>query len=403
MTVTQRIGTEDSGYFFEKKLGRGGFGSVYRAKKSDGSVVAVKVLLGELVANPMIVKRFEREVSATACVDHPSCIKVFDSGRLKDGSPYFAMELLEGEDLSRKIRREGRIGEREMLLLLEQVCDALQAAHMQSIVHRDIKASNIFLCTDGRVVLLDFGIAKFVDMPGMTLTMSRQIIGTPCAMAPEQLKGEPVDARTDVYALGALSYQMLTGKQAFAAPTPTLLQHLHCRAARPRPSSRVPVSTAVDGVIVRAMSIEPQRRPRDAGAFLRELETALRGMEKEGKGFTRLSTVFGFLGDCGEDLGKAREGMGRIDVALKALAAQGYKTISLQSRGFVCSKEVQPDFEENSEALCALREIFVDGAPFRTTLYWKSGVVECRGDDIHRGDALIPSPTGTDGKGQQRP
>src|SRR6185503_7424125 len=157
-------------------------------------------------------------------------------GRADDGRPWFAMELLDGVDLETHIAARGRLTPGEVLTVLGPICDALACAHDAGVIHRDIKASNVFLAADGRVVLLDFGIAKLSD-PGIGagLTLSRQSLGTPSAMAPEQVAGREASERTDVYALGALLYHMLVGEPPFADSSPTVMQYLHCHARRPRP------------------------------------------------------------------------------------------------------------------------------------------------------------------------
>ena len=276
------IGTTIGAYRIVDVLAAGGFGVVYRAEDVDRGVpVALKILHRELGANVMAVARFEREVEAIQRVRHPNVIKVQGSGRLPDGRPYFVMELLEGQSLKEHLEARGPLSIGEALAILEPLCEAVGAAHAQAIVHRDIKASNVFLSEEGdgrRVVLLDFGVAKLLDAEGPGITSSRHIVGTIACMAPEQLLARPVDERTDVYALGALAYRMLTGAPPFAARTPVALQQMHLYATPRPPSAMVLVSPKLNAPVLRAMSKEPSARQQSAAAFLAELlAAAVRG------------------------------------------------------------------------------------------------------------------------------
>lgn len=272
-------GTRVGSYVLEAFLADGGFGVVYRARHADtGEKAAVKILHPELASTPDLVLRFEREVEAIRRVMHPNVIAVHACGRLDDGRPYFAMELLRGSSLEEHLRARGRLSAGEALAILEPLASALSAAHERSIVHRDIKASNVFL-SEGeagrRVVLLDFGVAKLLDDEGPALTRSRHVVGTLACMAPEQLLGRPVDARTDVYALGALTFCMLTGEQPFADSPFAALHQMHLHARPPRVSSRARVSPALDEPILQAMSKDPAARFPTADAFVNAIRSAL--------------------------------------------------------------------------------------------------------------------------------
>ena len=266
------------GYRVVGAIASGGFGTVYQAEHVRlGRAVAIKVLHADGAASREVVTRFEREAQLVNLIRHPNVVDVFDFGELDDGRPYFVMELLRGVDLRELIARDGAMPIATALELLAPLCDALDAAHAKGVVHRDIKPSNVFVATAGdarRVVLLDFGVAKLLGDTGPSLTRSRQAIGTPTSMAPEQVRGEAVDARTDVYALGSLAYTMLTGRQPFAAETAVVLQYMHLFADPPRASHAAPIDPRVDDVIVRAMAKDPAGRPASAGAFLAELRAA---------------------------------------------------------------------------------------------------------------------------------
>ncbi|WP_437932394.1 serine/threonine-protein kinase [Sorangium sp. So ce291] len=265
-------------YELEAPLGAGGFSVIYRARHVvHGALAAVKVLHPELSAQPDVVVRFQREVETVRRLRHPGIVEVFEQGQLEDGRPYYAMELLAGISLDQHLRARGRLSPEEALAILEPLCDALEAAHAQAVVHRDLKASNVFLVEDGRrrVVLLDFGVAKLLDAPGPELTSSREVLGSLSCVAPEQLLGRRVDARADVYALGILAYRMLVGEPLFAGDLGALVRQLHLFASPPRPSTRARLSPAFDDVLLRAVAKEPAARHPTARAFLEDFRWSL--------------------------------------------------------------------------------------------------------------------------------
>ncbi|WP_437961203.1 serine/threonine-protein kinase [Sorangium sp. So ce119] len=271
-------GARAGDYVLEEPLGAGGFSVIYRATHAvHGALAAVKVLHPELSVLPDVVVRFQREVETVRRLRHPGIVEVFEQGQLEDGRPYYAMELLAGVSLDQHLRARGRLSPEEALAVLEPLCDALEAAHAQAVVHRDLKASNVFLEEGGRrrVVLLDFGVAKLLDAPGPSLTSSREVLGSPSCVSPEQLLGHAVDVRADVYALGALAYRMLVGEPLFAGDLGALLRQLHLYASPPRPSARARLSPAFDEVLLRAVAKEPAARHPTAAAFLADFRGAL--------------------------------------------------------------------------------------------------------------------------------
>jgi serine/threonine-protein kinase len=277
-------------------LGEGGFGQVWRATRSDDVVVAIKILHLELIRSVDAMTRFERELTAINRLAHRSVVRAFDRGTLSDGRPYLVLEYVEGQSLRELIAERRTVPPAEMLALLEPLCEALFAAHEAGLVHRDVKASNVIIGRDAagvRPVLLDFGLVKLLDHDGPGLTSSRNMLGTPAAMAPEQMKGMAVDARTDVYAVGLLAYHMLTGVPAFGGVPGAMQAHLQEYGPRPRPSSKVDVDPAIDGPIGRALAPDPAKR----FATVRELVEALRAVIHPSAGIERDVIVLYVEGD----------------------------------------------------------------------------------------------------------
>jgi hypothetical protein len=275
-------------YVIEGVIAQGGCGAVYVAQHgSRDRRVAIKVLHGALATSPRMVERFVREVDLVNLLRHPNIVEIHELGLLADGRPYYAMELLEGSTLDAVLRTGGRIPPAEALEILEPVCSALRAAHAAGIVHRDVKASNIFLSRQGGpagIKLLDFGIAKLTDlgMSGASLTTFGHPVGTPTAMAPEQILGEPVDERIDVYALGVLLHRMLVGILPFRSEDPLELARQHLEDPAPRPSRVIPVSPAIDEVVLRCLEKRPEQRFDSVKNFLRALRNAAGSVTGEG-------------------------------------------------------------------------------------------------------------------------
>lgn len=275
-------GDEVDGYTIKRKIGWGGCSTVYSAqRRTDGHFVAIKVMHPGLADSPRQVQRFKQEHTALRAVQHPTIVQVSDIGHLADGRPYMLMELLKGTNLAALLQTRGRFSPTETLEILRPICEALTIAHNSGIVHRDIKASNIIIeQTDSRrqVKLLDFGIAKLLgsNSGGMQTTVGH-ILGTPHSMAPEQIKGQPVDARTDIYALGALLYRMLTGKHPFDGNDAVTLTRMHIDTPVPPPSQSAPVSPDIDGVVRRAMEKSPRNRFDSAQSFIEALADAVGG------------------------------------------------------------------------------------------------------------------------------
>jgi eukaryotic-like serine/threonine-protein kinase len=281
-----RAGTIVGDYVIEELASSGGHGSVYRARhRVKGGRVAIKVMHASLMSLPRMAERFVREVEVILRLHHPNIVEVHELGTLPDGTPYYVMEYLEGTTLRSYLGARGRLAPDEALAILEPVCAALAAAHEAGIVHRDVKASNIMICEGPpRVVkLLDFGIAKLLaPEPGRAgLTSIGQQLGTPSIMAPEQILCGPIDARTDIYALGALLHVLLTGRPPFESNGHGDLVEQHLAAPPPRPSQRAPVSPALDAIVLRCLDKKPDRRFESVGAFLDALREAVNAGRSE--------------------------------------------------------------------------------------------------------------------------
>lgn len=261
-------------------VGSGGGGTVYEAQHAMlGRKAAVKILRRELAADTRMVARFIREARAVNMIRHPNIVDIFEFGELPDGRPYYIMELLEGNNLRAMIQSQGRLSPVEALEVLEPVCAAVLAAHEMGVVHRDLKSSNIVVnrTDEGLVVkLLDFGVAKLMqpEVGERGLTTEGTLIGSSLAMSPEQVRCTPVDHRSDIYALGILLYQMLTGSYPFWSDHEPELLRMHLEDPPPRPSNSAPVSPAVDAVVLKSLEKHPDDRYQDVKELLEAFRDA---------------------------------------------------------------------------------------------------------------------------------
>jgi len=259
-------------------VGRGGMASVYKAHHAAlDRTVALKVMRASLTEDPEFVERFRREARAIARLEHPNIVQVFDFDEI-DGRSVLAMQYLEGGTLKDLIvGRDAPMSMQESAQVVRGIADALDHAHGSDIIHRDVKPSNVMLTKGGRVVVTDFGIAKIVGSSSTQYTATGVGVGTPDYMSPEQGQGVPLDRRSDIYALGAVAYELLTGKVPFSAETPMAVMIKHIRDPLPPPSAFNPAITpAVESVIARAMAKLPADRYATAGEFATALEQAVR-------------------------------------------------------------------------------------------------------------------------------
>ncbi len=261
-------------YRIVSPLGSGGMADVYLAEDERlGRLVAVKVLKARLAADGEFVERFRIEARAAASLNHPSIVGVYDRGSA-DGATYIAMEYVRGESLKQRLRRDGALPPDEAVTIALAVLSALAAAHARDIVHRDVTSYNVMLDEGGRVVVTDFGIARMGDS---ALTRTGAMMGTSSYLSPEQAQGRPADERSDLYSLGVVLYEMLTGRVPFRGETDVAVAMQHVSTAPANPRTLEPaVSEALAGVAMRALSKDPADRYQSADEFAAALRTARR-------------------------------------------------------------------------------------------------------------------------------
>jgi YVTN family beta-propeller protein len=272
------IGTELAGYRVEALLGRGGMGAVYRAEETGlGRNVALKVIAPELAEDGRFHERFLRESRIAASLDHPHIVPIFKAGD-EDGVLFLAMRYVEGTDLAKLVAEEGALEARRAVEILEQVAEALDAAHEKGLVHRDVKPSNVLIAKAAgkeHCYLADFGLTKrTASLSGVTAP--GDVVGTLDYVAPEQITGDEVDARSDLYSLGCVLYECLIGSPPFPRATDVALLWAHVHEEPPRPSDLRPeLPKAVDGVVTRALAKDPARRYRTCGELVSASRAAL--------------------------------------------------------------------------------------------------------------------------------
>jgi WD40 repeat protein len=271
-------------YHLISLLGEGGMGYVYRARRVQiGDEVAVKFLHRRYVDDAQAVERFRREAQAAAKIRHPAVVAIYDFSEARgEESAYIVMELVEGRPLRKILEGEGVLRAERAVAVMVEVCRGVGAAHKLNIVHRDLKPDNVMILPaepdDQRehVKVVDFGIAKLRDMAaGKTLTQTGKVLGTAYYMSPEQCCGEHLDARSDVYSLGAMLYEMLAGAPPFTAETPMAIAAKHVTQPPPPLPEKAGVPAGLEAVIMRALGKDPRSRQEDALALGRELRAAV--------------------------------------------------------------------------------------------------------------------------------
>ena len=276
-------GSVFAGHRIEAVAGRGGMGVVYRARQlSLDRVVALKVIAPTLTQDPAIRGRFLRESRVAASIDHPHVIPVYYTGE-QDGVAYIAMRFVAGDDIRTLVRREGPPGPERAVRIVGQVAEALDAAHAAGLVHRDVKPANVLLAQGDHVYLTDFGLTKHVlSEPGAGGTREGHWVGTLDFVAPEQLRGERVDARSDIYALGCLLFYTLAGRPPFERDSDEAKLWAHLSEPPPKVSEAVPGAPgALDAVVARALAKTPDERYPSAGDLGRAAAAAVSGDRRE--------------------------------------------------------------------------------------------------------------------------
>ncbi|MCZ2822968.1 MULTISPECIES: Stk1 family PASTA domain-containing Ser/Thr kinase [unclassified Modestobacter] len=283
MTTPQVLGER---YEIGGVLGRGGMAEVHRGRDLRlGREVAVKVLRQDLARDPSSQVRFRREAQASASLNHPAIVAVYDTGedRTATGAtPYIVMEYVEGDTLRDVLRRERRLSPERAMSLTADICAALDFSHRNGIVHRDVKPGNVMITPQGTVKVMDFGIARAVSDSAATMTSTAAVIGTAQYLSPEQARGEGVDARSDVYSAGCLLYELVTGSPPFTGDSPVAVAYQHVREDPRTPSSINPeISPELDAILLKAMSKNPANRYQSAADMRADLLRAVAGQRVE--------------------------------------------------------------------------------------------------------------------------
>jgi eukaryotic-like serine/threonine-protein kinase len=261
-------------YIVEDELGRGGMARVYRGTDHVlGRAVAIKVLQERSAGDDSFVARFRREARAAAALNHHGVVAVFDSG--SDGDRhYIVMELVDGRTLARVVREEGLLPPIQAADVAARVAEALGAAHAQGMVHRDVKPGNVMLTADGDVKVMDFGIARVAS--AHTLTSAATVLGTAAYLSPEQAQGGALDGRSDLYSLGVVLFEMLTGAVPFSGDTPVVVAYRHVQEQPPRPTSIQPdVPRSLEAIVMKAMAKDREDRYRTGAEMAADLRRFL--------------------------------------------------------------------------------------------------------------------------------
>jgi len=271
-TVIFQPGTMLGGrYQLLRVLGQGGMGAVYQARDQElGRIIALKVIRPELAGNPSILQRFKQELILSRNVTHKNVVRIYDMGEA-DGTKFITMEYVEGEDLRSMLARDGKVTPQQAVEIVQQICRALDAAHAEGVIHRDLKPQNVMLEPQGRVVVMDFGLARSLEDPGMTQTGT--LVGTLEYMSPEQAMGADLDQRSDLFAVGLIFFELLTGKVPYKADTgiATLMKRTHERAI-PASDVDIGVPKSLSVIVAKCLEREPTQRFQSAQDVLRQLD-----------------------------------------------------------------------------------------------------------------------------------
>ncbi len=321
-------------YRLEEKIGSGGMSTVYRA--FDPTLerwVAIKLMHRDISHDPDQLERFRREARAVARLNHPHIVTVIDAGE-DDGAPYIVFEYVEGETLKERIRRLGRLPVSEAVAYAIEIGRALESAHVNLLVHRDVKPQNVLIDPDGRAKVTDFGIARSLEAQGLTAT--GRVLGTTDYVSPEQALGHEVTGQSDIYSLGIVLYEMLTGETPYQADTQVAVAMKHVRDPLPDVQRRRPeISASLARVVERATAKETQNRYQDIGAMVHDLEEVLaieaaRTGQTTGEATTVLQSLSGDTADFAPV--RMRRPRRALALTLLVLAALAAATVLLATR-----------------------------------------------------------------------
>src|ERR1700755_955471 len=273
MTTPQHLSDR---YELGEILGFGGMSEVHLARDVRlHRDVAVKVLRAALARDPSFYLRFRREAQNAAALNHPSIVAVYDTGEAETPSgplPYIVMEYVEGVTLRDIVHTEGPLAPRRAIEIIADACQALNFSHQNGIIHRDVKPANIMISATNAVKVMDFGIARAIADSGNSVTQTAAVIGTAQYLSPEQARGETVDARSDVYSLGCVLYEILTGEPPFVGDSPVAVAYQHVREDPVPPSERNPaLSPDLDAVVLKALAKNPDNRYQTAAEMRTDL------------------------------------------------------------------------------------------------------------------------------------
>ena len=289
-------------YRVEELIGEGGMARVYRGfDETLGRAVAIKILKRDLASDDTFRTRFRLEAQAASRMAHPSIVRVYDAGEDIEtdsprgaATPYIVMELVQGT-LLKEIASRGPVPTADAIRYVDGILEALEYSHRAGVVHRDIKPANVMVTSSGQVKVMDFGIARAVSDSSATVAETTQILGTAAYFSPEQAKGEPVDARADLYSTGIVLYELLTGKPPFRGDSPVAVAYQHV-SETPKPPSEIHSGSprALDAIVLRALAKDPYQRFPDAASFRTALADAADGREPSKRALTELTnTLYG--------------------------------------------------------------------------------------------------------------
>ena len=335
-------------YEILKMLGEGGMGTVYKAKDRElDRLVALKVIRPEYANHPETIRRFKQELILARQVTHRNVIRIFDLG-ISDGLKFITMDFVEGRDLARIIHQRGKLPRAEVCEIVRQICSGLDAAHNEGVVHRDLKPQNIMVDAQGRVFLMDFGLARSMELVGMTRTGA--LIGTPTYMSPEQARGEKADARTDIFALGVIFYELLTGTRPYKdEPMMATLVRRTRELATPPDQVDPSIPQSLSDIVMKCLQIRADLRYQNAEEILRDLNLVVAPMSSPSQSASVLpqglssGSFFGPRYRIESLLGEG--GMGKV---YKAEDAELHRTVAL--------KLVRPELASDPASMDRLKQ-----------------------------------------------